>query len=240
MKKVLVTGGTGSVGESIVRVLASAGMAVTFTFAANRKKAEALSSIAEPIEIDLTADNIKLPTLDFDILVNCAAINETRCPLHEIPEDLIEKTYRVNIRGPILLARSVLPHMMNRQWGRIVNISSIYGMRSTEGIAPYTVTKHAMRGLTASIAREYGRLGITCNEICPGPIESDLMKEVAARETDGSPDAVANYLEEAAEEIPVGRLASTTDISTCVAFLVGPTGGYINGASIVVDGGMIC
>lgn len=240
MKRVLVTGGTGTVGEAIVNALSNAGNSVTFTFTENRRKADALSSIAEPMQLDLNVPTLRLARVDYDILVNCAAINETRCPLHEIPEEVLNKTYRVNIAGPVSLARAVLPHMIRNHWGRIINISSIYGMRSTEGITPYTITKHAMRGLTASLAREYGCHGITCNEICPGPIESDLMNEVARRETDGTSAAIENYLAEAAEEIPIGRLAAATDISAMVAFLSAPDSSYINGASIVIDGGKIC
>ena len=84
-----------------------------------------------------------------------------------------------------------------------MNISSIYGLRAVEGNCPYTVSKHGLAGLTKTIAREYAAYGITCNEICPGPIDSNMMRTIAKRSSSGS---VEDYFKEVCEEIPARRL----------------------------------
>ena len=90
-----------------------------------------------------------------------------------------DRTIALNLTAPFLLIRQCLPHMVRENWGRIVNISSIYGLRAVETNLPYTVSKHGLSGLTKTVAREYGAHGITCNEICPGPMKSRLLLSLA-------------------------------------------------------------
>jgi len=129
--------------------------------------------------------------------------------------------------------------MMSRGWGRVINISSIYGIRAVEQNLPYTVSKHGLAGLTKTIGREYAEFGITCNEICPGPITSRLMERIAERESDGSPDAIQTYLAGVADSIPAKRLATPEDVANLAAFLGSDYAAYINGVSIPLDGALI-
>ena len=130
--------------------------------------------------------------------------------------------------------------MVNNHWGRIINISSIFGIRGVDRNLPYTVSKHGLSGLTKTIAKEYARMGITCNEICPGPIDSEMIRRIAAdkfREEGVNPQ---EYLSELENEIPAGRLSKVEDVTSLCVFLASKDAQYINGVSIPVDGGLTC
>ena len=129
--------------------------------------------------------------------------------------------------------------MIQKRWGRIINISSIYGLRAVEGNFPYTVSKHGLSGFTKTIAREYATYGISCNEICPGPINSDMMREIGKRVASQTGGTVESYLKEVCDEIPAKRMAEPRDVSALALFLASPEAGYLTGASIPLDGGII-
>ena len=168
--KVLVTGGTGSVGRAIVQAFTERGDEVTFQYRSNQSEADSLGkeTHARPLHIDFL-DPFELPDGPFDILVNNAGINVSACLTHDVSDQAWNSTLHLNVTVPFLIARRYLPHMIRQEWGRIVNISSIYGLRAIEQRLPYAVSKHALSGLTKTIAKEYGQHGITCNEICPDP-----------------------------------------------------------------------
>jgi 3-hydroxybutyrate dehydrogenase len=130
--------------------------------------------------------------------------------------------------------------MIRRKWGRIINVNSIYGLRGADHNCPYNVSKHALSGLTKSIAKEYAVHQITCNEICPGAITSNLMSRIAedaAREEGITPEA---YLQEVASSYPAKRLVLPAEVADLAVFLASEQASYVNGASIPVDGGLIC
>jgi 3-oxoacyl-[acyl-carrier protein] reductase len=129
--------------------------------------------------------------------------------------------------------------MVKKGRGRIINISSIYGLRGVEGNFPYTVSKHGLSGFTKTIAKEYGGLGITCNEICPGPIDSEMMRKIAKREAARTGGTIKSYFEEVCDEIPVHRMLKPSELAALAVFLASPEAAYLNGASIPLDGGMI-
>jgi NAD(P)-dependent dehydrogenase (short-subunit alcohol dehydrogenase family) len=129
--------------------------------------------------------------------------------------------------------------MTSRRWGRIINLSSIYGLRGTEHNLPYTASKHGLSGLTKTLAREYGDHGITCNEICPGPIASELLSRIGDYYFRHGGQTVEDFYSALASEIPLRRLAKPDDIAACAVFLAGENASYINGVSIPVDGGLI-
>ena len=129
--------------------------------------------------------------------------------------------------------------MVNRRWGRVINISSIYGIRGTTNNLPYNSSKHGLSGFTKSIAKEYAAYGITCNEICPGAVESELMERIAARkEKEGRVTSRAEYLQMVRESIPAGRLAKPEEIACLALYLASDHAAFINGASIVIDGAL--
>jgi NAD(P)-dependent dehydrogenase (short-subunit alcohol dehydrogenase family) len=240
-RSVLVTGGTGSVGAHLVRGLCSRDFDVSFTFNKGESEAGLLSAAtgAKSIQCDLSSP-LAISSLsgDWDCLVNNAAVNVTSGYAAEVAVDDWDLTFAVNARAPFLLIQRCLPYMLGQSWGRIVNVSSIYGYRAVEGNVSYTASKHALHGLSNTVAREYARHGVTCNLVCPGPIESNLMERVAARETDGSGEAIRLYLKETADGVPAGRMAHTSDIEAAVLFLISEQAQYINGVALPVDGAL--
>src|SRR3989344_7838734 len=142
----------------------------------------------------------------------------------------------INLTMPFLITKKILPHMKKQRWGRIINISSVYGIKAEEELLPYNVSKHGLIGLTKTVAKEYAKYGITCNAICPGTMKSAMTEYVskfyAKNETEKK-----KYYEEMISKIPANRLAEPDEITKVVLFIASENASYINGASIVVDGG---
>lgn len=239
-KNVLITGGTGSVGMTLVKEFSQSGYDVSFTYRSKHEVAMQLSRNfgAFPIEIDFSLGN-DLPSYDYDILINNAGINISSDLIHEVPRSEWEQTIKINLLIPIFLANACIPYMLKKKWGRIINISSIYGLRGVEYNGPYNVSKHGLSGLTKSIAKEYGSQGITGNEICPGPIMSEMMNRIGGDEARSQGITLDQYFKQLANSIPLHRLANTEDISKVALFLSSDNAAYINGISIPVDGGLI-
>jgi len=239
-RRVLITGGTGSVGQALIEKFAANGDIVTFQYRGKKDRADeiARSFNASAIQLDFEKDTT-LPRADFDILVNNSAINIADPVTHEVPLKDWNSTILVNVTAPFCLAQQCLPHMKKRKWGRIINISSIYGLRAVWGRCPYTVSKHALSGLTKTIAKEYAHFGITCNEICPGPIDSEMMDRIAKESGKKEGQTAKQYLSDVCEEIPAGRLAKPTEIADLAVFIASSKAGYLTGVSIPLDGGMI-
>lgn len=239
-RRVLVTGGTGSVGRALVESFSRNGDLVTFQYNTNETAAAGLrdSLSAKPLQIDFRT-SATLPHTDFDVLVNNAGINISKQLSHDVTRTDWDQTFLINVTVPFLLAQQCLPHMLNKRWGRIINVSSIYGLRGVETNLPYTASKHALSGLTKTIAKEYAEHNITCNEICPGPIESDMMTRVSTERARLDGISLEAYLGEVRDEIPAGRMARPAEIASLALFLASPEAAYVTGASIPIDGGMI-
>jgi 3-hydroxybutyrate dehydrogenase len=238
-RKVLITGGTGSVGRALVEAF-TVEHQVSFQYFEDESTARRLSKKfkAKRIQVDFSRDFI-LPESHFDIVVNNAGINISDVPTHKVTDHDWTLTLQVNLTAPFHIARQVLPFMIKKRWGRIINISSIYGLRSVEGNFPYTVSKHGLAGLTKTIAKEYAPYGITCNEICPGPIDSNMMREIGAKAVLNTKNSVDKYLTEVCEEIPAKRMAKPGEIAALAVFLASTKADYINGTSIAIDGALI-
>lgn len=239
-KLAFITGGTGSVGTELVRVFSAKGYRVFFQYNSDMQAARRLTMKynAQPLQIDF-AGVLDLPDIAFDIVVNNAGVNLTSALSHGVNDEDWEKTLRVNLYAPFCIARRYLPGMMRKKWGRIINISSIYGLRGSENNLPYNVSKHGLSGLTKTIAKEYGSYKVTCNEICPAAIESELMNRIASEESKSMRISMKEYFKSICEEIPARRMAKPKDIADVAVFLASDEAAFINGASITVDGGKI-
>ncbi|MGH9908668.1 MAG: SDR family NAD(P)-dependent oxidoreductase [Pyrinomonadaceae bacterium] len=239
-RAVFITGGTGSVGKALVQAFAMNSYRVTFQYCHDKSTANRLGKRfgAEPLQLDFERE-FTLPSWDFDIVVNNAGINISDKRAHEVAIEAWNRTLQVNLTAPFQIIRQCLPSMLKKGWGRIINISSIYGLRAVEGNFPYTVSKHGLSGFTKTIAKEYAAVGITCNEICPGPINSTMMREIGQREAARSGGTVQDYLKEVCDEIPADRMLKPSELAALAIFIASDDAAYLNGASITLDGGMI-
>lgn len=242
-RKALVTGASGSIGFAIASLLIKEGYAVTVLSRCSNARIDELTAMgAEWLMVDLASQPLEIPesARTSTILVNAAGILLTKELTHEISIAELNETLVVNLVAPFVLCAQVLPFMVQKGWGRIVNIGSIYSLRGADRNSAYNVSKHGLSGLTKTIAKEYANKGITCNEICPAAVDSDLMHRLATNKESEGLQTASEYLSAVATAIPAGRLPRPEDVAEAVNFLVGDEAAMINGSSIPVDGGLIC
>jgi acetoacetyl-CoA reductase len=161
-----------------------------------------------------------------DVLVNNAGINLDKTVRRMTPEQW-DHVLQVNLSGAFYMSRAVLPQMVDRGYGRIVNISSIIGERGNVGQANYAAAKSGMFGLTMSLALETATKGITVNSVAPGFIATEMVT--------GMP---ADALQRVIDQIPLGRLGEPDEVARVVAFLADPASGYITGQVYSINGGL--
>ncbi|MDR0287096.1 MAG: SDR family oxidoreductase, partial [Clostridiales bacterium] len=157
---------------------------------------------------------------------NNAGIN----PLSEINEvcpDILEQVLTVNLKAPILLLKGFVPKMKQKGYGRIVNISSVWGIVSKAGRVQYSASKFGINGVTKTLAVELGPNGILINSVCPGFTNTEMTIQNLSHE----------QMSELCREIPLGRFAEPCEIAELVAFLVSDKNTYITGQVIAADGG---
>ena len=163
-----------------------------------------------------------------DILVNCAGVPAASPILDSAYEDLWERTLAINLSGQMLLIRACLPSLQKSGEGRIVNIASTEGLGATALASPYTASKHGVIGLTRALAVELGSQGVTVNCVCPGPIRTGMTAPI--------PDELKNKF--ARRRVPLRRYGEPEEVAHAILSLVLPAASYVNGAVLVVDGGM--
>ncbi|MDC0711187.1 SDR family NAD(P)-dependent oxidoreductase [Stigmatella sp. ncwal1] len=161
------------------------------------------------------------------VLVNNAGLGGPFHRADEVPKEEWDALFGVNVDGLHHLCRWALPRMKARGFGRIINISSIMGLFGGALSSTYAATKHAVVGYSKAVAAEWGAYGITCNALCPGYIDTEMLAK-----------ADPEVRKELLKRIPAGRFGTSEEIAQLVAFLAGPSGGYINGSALVIDGGL--
>lgn len=233
----LVTGGTRGIGAAISIALKEAGYRVAATYAGNDEAAErfrARSGIAvykwSVADYDACAAGVKKVEAEIgpiEILVNNAGITRD-APFHRMTREQWDEVIRTNLDGLFNMTHPVWPGMRERKFGRIVNISSVNGQKGQFGQVNYSAAKAGDLGFTKALALEGAKFGITVNAICPGYIDTDMVRAV-------DPEIVA---EKILPQIPVGRLGTAEEIARCVLFLVSDEAGFITGSTISANGGM--
>lgn len=170
------------------------------------------------------------------VLVNNAGAphGADRAPITEVPLAAWQRQVDVNLTGCFLMIRAAVPHMLERGFGRIINISSGAALMGIPQRAAYAASKAGVIGLTRSVAAEVSRQDITVNAICPGAIATSRAAATAGREHDGSVDA---GLAARAAATPVGRMGLPSDIASAVAFLASPESSFVTGQVWSIDGG---
>jgi 3-oxoacyl-[acyl-carrier protein] reductase len=161
--------------------------------------------------------------------MNNAGILDDYLAAADMPTAVWERVLGVNLNAQFFTARALLPQMVERGAGAIVNVASTAGLNGGNGGAAYTASKHAVIGFTRQLCFDYARQGIRCNVLCPGAVETGMTKEIFA-----SPDAAVM---EAVESAPIGRWAQPEELAAAALFLASDEASFVNGAVYLVDGG---
>jgi 3-hydroxybutyrate dehydrogenase len=207
------------------------------------RDAESAKAVAESVggtavAVDLSdLDAVDALDLDVDILVNNAGLQHV-APLHEFPVDRFSYILRLMLEAPFRLVRGALPHMYERGWGRIVNISSVHGLRASAYKSAYVTAKHGLEGLSKVIAVEGAEHGVTSNCVNPAYVRTPLVEgQIAAQATAHglSEDQVVEQVMLAPAAIK--RLIEPDEVAEAVAFLCSPAAASITGTDLVMDGG---
>ena len=165
-----------------------------------------------------------------DIVVNAAGVAGGG-PVHILDETEWDRVVDINLKGTFLVAKHAALAMLERRSGSIINIASIEGLEGTEGGSAYNASKGGVVMLTKSIAIDYGRRGIRVNCVCPGAIDTPMLRSII------DPDGMASYTERMREEHLLGRFGQASEVAAAVAFLASADASFITGHALVVDGG---
>ncbi|WP_270255501.1 3-hydroxybutyrate dehydrogenase [Kocuria marina] len=238
-KKALVTGGASGIGRAAVQAFADRGAHVVvadINEEAAQKTATEVGGEAWVVDLSDTAALAEL-SLDVDILVNNAGIQKV-APVQDFDPADFHRILTLMLEAPFLLIRAALPHMYERGWGRIINVSSIHGLRASAYKSAYVTAKHGLEGLSKTVALEGAEHGVTSNCVNPSYVHTPLVdkqiKDQAA--THGIPeDQVIEKI--MLTESAIKRLVEPEEVGELIAFLAGPSAGMVTGASYTMDGG---
>ncbi|MFD9603236.1 3-hydroxybutyrate dehydrogenase [Streptomyces sp. NPDC057908] len=235
----LVTGAASGIGRACAQALAAAGAHVHVV----DKAADAAKDLAEAIGgtawvVDLSVpDAVDTLPADADIVVNNAGLQHV-APVHEFPPDRFALIQRVMAEAPFRILRRTLPGMYERGWGRVVNISSVHGLRASPYKSAYVMAKHALEGLSKVVALEAAEHGVTSNCVSPGYVRTPLVENQIADQarTHGitEEEVVGRVM---LERSAIKRLIEPDDVAEAVLWLCGPRTGHITGTSLSMDGG---
>jgi acetoacetyl-CoA reductase len=237
----VVTGGARGIGAAITEALARDGVHVSAGYSSNRAAAEELAekltaeglsvsmhqgNVGEPADCRRVIDEVLAAQGQIDYLVNNAGVTVDKTVRNLTVEDW-HAVLRINLSGAFYMTKAVLEHMLERRFGRIVNISSTIGQTGNIGQANYSASKAGLIGFSKSLALETARKGITVNCVAPGFIDTDMFAAI--------PQEVVDKI---VTTIPVGRLGQAREIARAVQFLLDDAAGYVTGSVLNVNGGL--
>jgi 3-oxoacyl-[acyl-carrier protein] reductase len=237
MRSVLITGGSRGIGRAMVELFAAEGWQVAFTYLRSEEEAKALAEKtgALAIRADAESESEILASVaeaesafgGIDCLINNAAIAGFSL-LTDVSTEEWNRFLRINLTAPFLYCRAVLPAMIRKHEGRILNISSMWGLVGASCEVHYSATKAGLIGFTKALAKEVGPSGITVNAIAPGVIETDMNRALSEED-----------LCALKEETPVGRLGSPMEVARAALFFCSEEVGFITGEILNMSGGFI-
>ncbi len=240
-KTALISGSSRGIGAAVAERLAKDGWNIVLNYVKNAEKALALAEklskitgvtvvkadVSVPLEAKKLFDEAKKRFGKVDLLVNNAGISEVK-PFDTVSYEEWKRTFEVNVDGVFNLTQEVLPDMISRKSGKIVNISSMWGQVGASCEVAYSASKAAVIGFTKALAKELGPSGITVNCVCPGYIDTEMNSA-------HSPETV----EAVKEETPLGRIGTPNDVAEAVRFLAGDAADFVTGQIIGINGGLV-
>lgn len=238
-KRALVTGAASGIGEAVARELSARGASVIVADLDGEGAARVAGEIGgEPWTVDLSdLDALADHRVEADILVNNAGI-QTVSPIEDFDPARFRMMIDLMVTAPFLLTRAVLPGMYRAGWGRVVNVSSVHGLRASPFKAAYVTAKHGMEGLSKVIALEGAPHGVTSNCVSPGYVRTPLVEKQIADQArvHGIPES--EVIEKVMlTENAIKRLLEPEEVADLVGWLCGPTARMVTGTSYVMDGG---
>ncbi|MFG3280989.1 3-hydroxybutyrate dehydrogenase [Streptomyces sp. NPDC048111] len=240
----LVTGAASGIGQACALRLAAAGALVRAVDrdATGLKELTALAAghdgTVEPVVLDLTdLDAAERAAAGADVLVNNAGLQLVR-PIEEFPPDVFHTVLTVMLEAPFRLIRGALPHMYARGWGRIVNLSSVHGLRASAFKSAYVAAKHGLEGLSKTAALEGAPHGVTSNCVNPGYVRTPLVERQIADQAAAHAIPAERVLAEVLlKDTALKRLVEPHEVAEAVAYLCTAQASFITGTSLTLDGG---
>ena len=243
----LVTGAGTGIGAEITRHLHAAGHRVTLVGRRPeplQQLADALGDNSQIVSADVTdPDNLKtaFATAEarfntVEILVNCAGMAPT-APFHRIAFDDWQRTMDVNVNGVFHCTQLALAGMREAGWGRIISIASVASLRGFPYVAGYCASKHAVLGMTRALALEVATQGITVNAVCPGYVDTDIVRDAIAGIVAKTGRTEAEAMQHFTESNPQERLIEAAEVATAVSWLCSDGATSVTGQAIAIDGG---
>ena len=230
-----VTGGTRGIGRAICERLKADGLKVAAGYSGNEEAAQSLvrdlgvmvvkGNVGSFEDCKIAVDAVTSQLGPIEVLVNNAGITRDAV-FHRMKPEQWSEVIRVNMDSVFNMTRHVIDSMREREWGRIINISSINGQKGQMGQTNYSAAKAGVIGFTKALALENAKKGVTVNCICPGYIDTEMVQAVPE-----------NVLAAIIGQIPVGRLGRGDEIADMVAFLAGEHAGYVTGSTLSLNGG---
>lgn len=242
MKTAVVTGGAKGIGAASAELLCQQGFSTAIHYHTSEEKALALSSflvskgydafpvkadISDPEQVRAVIRTVLERNGRIDVLVNNAGVEQWQL-LDTVTDEQWRSVIDTDLSGAFYCCREVLPVMLRQKYGRIVNVGSVWGQVGASCEAVYSAAKAGVIGLTKALAKETALSGITVNCVCPGAVDTDMMKRFSEAE-------IAAFC----EEVPMGRLGSPEEVAHAVAFFASEQASYITGQVLGVNGGMV-
>ncbi len=247
-KIAIVTGAGGGIGRAVSLALADAGAKVLVVDLSVESGRETEAQIlqhggtAKFVSADVSRSedvaNYVTAARDawgrIDIFMNNAAWQGAIHPLVDYPDDLFDKVMAINVRGVFLGLKAVLPVMIAQRSGAVVNTASLGAYIGVRNLSPYAASKHAVLGLTKSVALEVARKGIRVNAVCPGPVDTPMLRDIEAGQAPGSAQSLR---EQRTASIPDGRYAQPEEVANLMLYLCSDLSSHVTGQGIQINGG---
>ena len=248
-KNALVTGGAYGIGFAIAEALAGAGARIAFNCRSQKNLDQALADykakgidargyicdVTDEEAVKQLVEQIHQDLGQIDILVNNAGIIK-RIPMHEMKREEFQQVIDIDLVGPFICAKAVIPEMMERQEGKIINICSMMSELGRETVSAYAAAKGGLKMLTRNICSEYGEYNIQCNGIGPGYIATPQTAPLRERQPDGSRHPFDSFI---CAKTPAGRWLDPSELGGPAVFLASHASDAVNGHVLYVDGGIL-